>query len=550
MFTAMVSGCLLVALGLFFESPVQAGTMAVTGGGISMTVDDTGGGAWAMSFGGNNVLGANLVHLNITELFSQDTPPTTDFVNDSSRTPSDWSTKAAGGAITAGPMLGTHTTTICTFTDTLNSQDIQQITFADPAGGADYVIVVFKFIHTWTNPYPDLYATLWVDYDANAVAANNIARSNTGGGNEVIRAFDTTGDNVGLVLLSGGPASNIEYNDVALTPMPHTTNVAEVAAITAPADPAPTDTGTAADFVIGVTGAVQAGMASAGDSFSIAFAFCAGSNQATLEIAADAAETAWTSVISPALTAGFPAPTVVSVTPNSGNVAGGENVNISGTSFFDGAGMPNVTDITFGCTSGTAITILSDTSLTVNTPVSGSTGGVDVIVTTTFGGGTGAGAFTYNSCAPTAPTITGISNPTPAQGTQDGGTVVTIDGTNFDCETPVVTFGGVSGTGVIVSSATQLTVVSPVFPSVQVVDVVISNTAGNDTLLAGWNYLASTGGGTGGTGAPNQAQLLGSSGGCSVYSKSQRGLPLAIVMFLTVLSYVVYRRTRRAATDR
>ena len=59
------------------------------------------------------------------------------------------------------------------------------------------------------------------------------------------------------------------------------------------------------------------------------------------------------------------------------------------------------------------------------------------------------------------PTITSVS---PNSGNKDGGTLVTITGTNFTGTTGV-TFGGVPATSVIVSSDTELTCVAPAGPA-------------------------------------------------------------------------------------
>ena len=61
---------------------------------------------------------------------------------------------------------------------------------------------------------------------------------------------------------------------------------------------------------------------------------------------------------------------------------------------------------------------------------------------------------------PGVPTITSLS---PATGSVDGGTTVTINGSNFvGLSGPAaVTFGGVNATSYVVNSATKITAVAP-----------------------------------------------------------------------------------------
>ncbi|GGR52117.1 phage tail tube protein [Streptomyces griseomycini] len=83
-----------------------------------------------------------------------------------------------------------------------------------------------------------------------------------------------------------------------------------------------------------------------------------------------------------------PAPTITSVTPSTGPIAGGTNVTIVGTN------LDSATGVTFGGAAGTGLVIESDTELTVTTPAS-TAGAKDVVVTTAGGTVTQAGGFTY-----------------------------------------------------------------------------------------------------------------------------------------------------------
>jgi hypothetical protein len=85
-----------------------------------------------------------------------------------------------------------------------------------------------------------------------------------------------------------------------------------------------------------------------------------------------------------------PAPTVTSLSPAAGPVAGGTAVTIAGTGF------TGATSVQFGANPGTAVTVVSDTQITVTSPA-GAVGAVAVTVTTTAG---------TSPSGPTAPTFT------------------------------------------------------------------------------------------------------------------------------------------------
>ena len=95
-----------------------------------------------------------------------------------------------------------------------------------------------------------------------------------------------------------------------------------------------------------------------------------------------------------------PIPTVTSISPTGGPVAGGTTVTITGTGF------TGVTAVKFGTAAATSYTVVSATSITAVSPV-GTAGTVDITVTTP--GGTSATSaadkFTYYAI----PTVTGIS---------------------------------------------------------------------------------------------------------------------------------------------
>jgi IPT/TIG domain len=145
-------------------------------------------------------------------------------------------------------------------------------------------------------------------------------------------------------------------------------------------------------------------------------------------------------------------PTITDVNPNSGPVAGGTNVTVTGTGF------TGATGVNFGPTAAPNPDVVSDTQLTVASPPAASPGPVDVTVTTPAGTSPTSPAdhFTYEP-VPAAPTVTGIN---PDRGAVAGGTNVTVTGTGFTGATGV-NFGPTAAQNPDVVSDTQLTVVSP-----------------------------------------------------------------------------------------
>jgi len=108
----------------------------------------------------------------------------------------------------------------------------------------------------------------------------------------------------------------------------------------------------------------------------------------------------------------MPAPTVTSVSPTAGPLAGGASVTITGTNLSGASG------VTFGGVAATAVTVVSATQITATTPAHAA-GSVDVAVTTAGGTGTGTGLYAYVA----APTLASVS---PTSGPTTGGTSVTL----------------------------------------------------------------------------------------------------------------------------
>jgi autotransporter-associated beta strand protein len=174
------------------------------------------------------------------------------------------------------------------------------------------------------------------------------------------------------------------------------------------------------------------------------------------------------------------APTVSSIIPTEGPIAGGTPVTITGENFQVPA--PCVTTVSIGGVAPTLVVVVNNTTITCNTGAHGA-GTVDVQVTTPGGTGTLAGGYTYTAAA--GPDITSV---TPPAGSTLGGTPVTIGGTSLTGIT-TVTFGGLGATSVVVVNDTTITCDTPAH-GVGLVDVAISGPPGSDTLLNGYEYAA------------------------------------------------------------
>jgi fibronectin type 3 domain-containing protein len=170
-----------------------------------------------------------------------------------------------------------------------------------------------------------------------------------------------------------------------------------------------------------------------------------------------------------------PAPTLTSIAPSSGLSTGGLTVTITGTGFLAQAG------VTLGGATATGVNVGSSTSITATTPAHVA-GTVNVVVTNTDAqSATLANAFTYSN---PAPTVTSIS---PATGSINGGTPVTITGSGF-ISPATVNLGGAAATGVTVVSSTSITATTAPH-SVATVNLVMTNPDGQSVTLAnGFTY--------------------------------------------------------------
>ena len=140
-------------------------------------------------------------------------------------------------------------------------------------------------------------------------------------------------------------------------------------------------------------------------------------------------------------------PTIDIVSPSTGLPEGGTAITITGTN------LTGASSVTVGGVTATSVAVVSATSVTAVTGAA--TAGVkNVVVTTPGGSATKVGAFTYVSNSPT------ISSVVPNSGIFNGGTAITITGTNFTGASSVMV-GGVAATSMVVVNATTVSAVTP-----------------------------------------------------------------------------------------
>jgi phosphatidylserine/phosphatidylglycerophosphate/cardiolipin synthase-like enzyme len=177
-----------------------------------------------------------------------------------------------------------------------------------------------------------------------------------------------------------------------------------------------------------------------------------------------------------------PAPTITSVSPNTGATGGGTSVTITGTGFTTGA------TVGFGGAPATNINVTSGTSITATTPAHAA-GMVNVVVTNSDNqSSTLTNGYQYLVTTSNPPSVTSVS---PNSGTTSGGTVVTVNGGGF-AQGATVSFGGTAATSVNVASGTSITATTPAHAAGAVNVVVTNPDSQSGTLTAGYTYTAPT----------------------------------------------------------
>jgi hypothetical protein len=173
--------------------------------------------------------------------------------------------------------------------------------------------------------------------------------------------------------------------------------------------------------------------------------------------------------------AGAPVPTLATVSPTQGPVAGGTAIALTGTGF------TGTSQVTFGGVAATNLNV-ADTAITCTTPA-GAAGVVAVVVTTPGGSASLPTGFRYR-------VVPDLTNASPATGATTGGLLVTLTGSGFLGGVTSVTFGGAPATGVNVQNDATCTCVTPVHAA-GTVDVTVTTPGGSATLLSFFEYTFS-----------------------------------------------------------
>jgi hypothetical protein len=184
-----------------------------------------------------------------------------------------------------------------------------------------------------------------------------------------------------------------------------------------------------------------------------------------------------TQVLSNAFTY-FDQPDATSITPAAGPVAGGTSVNIGGSGFLVGG----TYGVTFNGVPATNVVVVSTSLITCTTPANPA-GAWNVVVTDGAGQSDGTPVtFTYYA----APAISSLSV---VAGDDGGGTALTLNGAGFLAGgSYTVTFGGgVATLGVVTATTIAVTGTPAHLPGV--VDVIVTDGAGQTaTLTGGFTY--------------------------------------------------------------
>ncbi|HEU5002286.1 MAG TPA: IPT/TIG domain-containing protein, partial [Actinomycetota bacterium] len=181
--------------------------------------------------------------------------------------------------------------------------------------------------------------------------------------------------------------------------------------------------------------------------------------------AGDAAASPMTDLLTPP-----PPPTISSFSPTSGPGTGATMVTINGTN------LAGTTAVTFGGITATSTGFNAAGTQVTATTAAGS-GAVSVTVAAPGGNATAPGSFTFSG--PPPPVVTSVS---PASGPADGGTTVTINGSNFTGVT-AVSFGGAPATGLIENgSGTVIAATSPAGSGT--VNVTVTTPAGTSAAVS------------------------------------------------------------------
>lgn len=171
-------------------------------------------------------------------------------------------------------------------------------------------------------------------------------------------------------------------------------------------------------------------------------------------------------------------PTVTSVDPAIGPIAGGNTVTISGTN------LQLPVTVTFNGVNSLNYQSINSNTITATVPAGTAAGAVSVVVTTASGSNPANSLYTYAG----GPTVTSIS---PSSGRISGGTTVTITGTGLTGTTSV-TFSGVNAQSFTVVNDTTITAVTPAVLQAFSASVVVTTPGGTASTTFQYSSTATS----------------------------------------------------------
>ena len=173
-------------------------------------------------------------------------------------------------------------------------------------------------------------------------------------------------------------------------------------------------------------------------------------------------------------------PSVTSLNPAAGPLAGGQRITVSGTNFVAGA------TVRFGKGTSirvaTGVDVVSPTKLTVLTPAVPKKGAYALQVVTPGGESPKSSGARYKYV-----TTPGVVSVSPATGPITGGQSVTISGYGF-VQGAKVTFGSVPASNVVVVSSTKITATTPMVKKATTSVVHVTTSTGRSRSNPGDTY--------------------------------------------------------------
>ncbi|MAB80752.1 MAG: hypothetical protein CMJ89_15495, partial [Planctomycetes bacterium] len=176
-------------------------------------------------------------------------------------------------------------------------------------------------------------------------------------------------------------------------------------------------------------------------------------------------------------------PVLTSASPTTGRSSGGTTLLLFGTGFMaDDAGSNAVS---LDGNPATNIMVFSDSALLCDTPQGVRDEVADIVITNANGSSILADAFTYTASTPVLTSIT------PQSGSFLGGTALTLKGKDFLDSTrgiTTITIGGQTAANLVIVDGETITVDAPAGTPDTLVDVVVTNDNGTDSLLGAFRY--------------------------------------------------------------